>query len=703
MKRKYVLRGLDCPNCSAMIEREVGQLEGVSSSSVNLMRQTLTVVFEPSLEPTLTQRIEEIVFSHEPDVAVLEDMPSENGHDHGHDHAHGHGNERSKLIRIAVGAAIYIPSFLAFYFLDLPQYAELALMLVAYVILGADVLYAAARNITKGRVFDENLLMAIATIGAFAIGEFPEAVAVMLFYQVGEYFQDLAVRRSRNSITALMDIRPDTARVLRDDAMVDVHPDDVKVGEVILVRPGERIPLDGVVVSGECLADTKAITGEPVPRRLKVGDEALSGCICTDGALEIRVVKPYGESTVARIIDMVENASSKKARTENLITRFARYYTPAVVAAAAVLAIVPPLFFGGIWDEWIHRALVFLVVSCPCALVISVPLTFFGGIGAASRHGVLVKGGNYLEALNKVDTIVFDKTGTLTEGVFEVTEVIPASGYGREDVISLAASAEGMSNHPIARSIMAECSGKDVPSSRGYEEVAGKGVRAIVDGRKVCAGNGHLMDTEGVQYERCDIPGTKVYVSDDGAYVGCIVISDRIKKDSREAISAVKGMGVRRTMMLTGDDEGTARSVAESVGLDGYRAGLLPDQKVSELEDICQTAQGTVAFVGDGINDAPALSRADVGIAMGGLGSDAAIEAADVVLMTDEPSKLVDAIRVSRSTRIIALENIVFALAVKVLFLALGAAGIVGMWEAVFADVGVALIAVVNAMRILRK
>ncbi len=692
MKRRYILQGLDCPNCSAMIEREVGLLEGVTSSSVNLVKQTLTVVFEPFAEPTLTERVEEVVFAHEPDVAVLTEAPAE----------HSHEADKGKIARLAVGAALFALALPMFYIWDLPSYAPLAVFVASYAVLGADVLLTAARNISKGRVFDENLLMSVATIGAFIIGEYPEAVAVMLFYQVGEYFQDLAVRRSRRSITELMDIRPDRARVIRYGVQTEIDPADVSVGETIVVRPGERIPMDGTVVSGSCMADTKAITGEPVPRRLSEGDEALSGCICTDGVLEIRVDRPYGESTVARIIDLVENASAKKARTENLITVFARYYTPAVVGAAALLALIPPLLMGGAWSEWVHRALVFLVVSCPCALVISVPLTFFGGIGAASRHGVLVKGGSSLEALNRVDTVVFDKTGTLTEGVFEVTDVITAGGFGREEVLRMAAAAESVSNHPIARSIASAADG-DIPSPAHAEERAGRGVIADVDGIRVCAGSGRLMEEEGIPYSECGKAGTKVYVSVGGEFAGCVIISDRVKADSRKALTELMSLGVRRTVMLTGDDEATARGVAEAVGMTEYRAGLLPDGKVDHLERICAEGGGRVAFVGDGINDAPALSRADVGIAMGGLGSDAAIEAADIVLMTDEPSGIPAALKVSRAIRAIALENIAFALIVKAVFLALGAMGMVGMWEAVFGDVGVALIAVANAMRVLRK
>ena len=567
-------------------------------------------------------------------------------------------------------------------------------------------MWQAVKNITRGQVFDEHFLMSVSTIGAFAIGEYPEAVAVMLFYQVGEFFQSLAVKRSRKSISDLMDIRPDSATVKRNGVLQVVSPESVAVGEIIVVKPGEKIPLDGIVVDGESMLDTKALTGESVPRSIRKGDEALSGCINQSGLLTLKVTKSFGESTVSKIIDLVENASARKAPTENFITTFARYYTPVVVGMAAVLAIIPPLVLGGGWSEWLRRGFVFLIVSCPCALVISIPLTFFGGIGAASKRGVLVKGSNYLEALNKVSVVVFDKTGTLTKGVFEVANIIPAAGYQKEQVLEYAAQAESYSNHPIAKSILATY-GKPIDQKQfsGFEEISGHGISVMVQGKKVLAGNSKLMESEKIAYSACDAAGTKVYVAADGSYVGCILIADEVKPDGNRAIAELKKIGVEKTVMLTGDDERIGKSVADELGLDAYYAQLLPDQKVEKLEMLDkQKRQGSkLAFVGDGINDAPVLARADVGIAMGGLGSDAAIEAADVVLMTDEPSKLVEAIDVAKATKRIVMQNIVIALGIKSVFLVLGALGMAGMWEAVFGDVGVTIIAVLNAMRILKK
>ena len=614
--------------------------------------------------------------------------------------------DKKRTIRLAVGAVVYAIGMALTVFAKLPTLAELAFLIVAYVILGWDVVWQAVKNITRGQVFDEHFLMSVSTIGAFAIGEYPEAVAVMLFYQVGEFFQSLAVKRSRKSISDLMDIRPDSATVKRNGVLQVVSPENVAVGEIIVVKPGEKIPLDGIVVDGESMLDTKALTGESVPRSIRKGDEALSGCINQSGLLTLKVTKSFGESTVSKITDLVENASARKAPTENFITTFARYYTPVVVGMAAVLAIIPPLVFGGGWSEWLRRGFVFLIVSCPCALVISIPLTFFGGIGAASKRGVLVKGSNYLEALNKVSVVVFDKTGTLTKGVFEVANIIPAAGYQKEQVLEYAAQAESYSNHPIAKSILATY-GKPIDQKQfsGFEEISGHGISVMVQGKKVLAGNSKLMESEKIAYAACDAAGTKFYVAADGSYVGCILIADEVKPDSKCAIAELKKIGVEKTVMLTGDDERIGKSVADELGLDAYYAQLLPDQKVEKLEMLDkQKRQGSkLAFVGDGINDAPVLARADVGIAMGGLGSDAAIEAADVVLMTDEPSKLVEAIDVAKATKRIVMQNIVIALGIKSVFLVLGALGMAGMWEAVFGDVGVTIIAVLNAMRILKK
>lgn len=583
---------------------------------------------------------------------------------------------------------------------------ELGALIVAYIILGWDVVWQAVKNITRGQIFDEHFLMSLSTIGAFAIGEYPEAVAVMLFYQVGEFFQSLAVKRSRKSISDLMDIRPDSATVRRNGELVVVAPETVSIGELIVVKPGEKIPLDGIVTEGESMLDTRALTGESVPRSIRKGEEALSGCVNQSGVLTIKVTKSFGESTVTKIIDLVENASSRKAPTENFITTFARYYTPIVVGMAAILAIIPPVILGGGWSEWLRRGFVFLIVSCPCALVISIPLTFFGGIGAASKRGVLVKGSNYLEALNKVSVVVFDKTGTLTKGVFKVVDITVEFGFTKEQVLEYAAQAESYSNHPIAKSIQ-EAFGKTIDQSvlSGYEEISGHGIRVLIGGKRVLAGNSKLMDSEKVSYAACQSAGTKVYIAVDGRYAGCIVIADEVKDDSQNAIASLKKIGVEKTVMLTGDDEKIGKAVAEQLGLDEYYAQLLPDQKVEKLEYLDQhkTKGSKLAFVGDGINDAPVLARADVGIAMGGLGSDAAIEAADVVLMTDEPSKLVDAIDVAKATKRIVMQNIIIALGIKSVFLILGALGIAGMWEAVFGDVGVTIIAVLNAMRILKK
>ena len=703
----YLLKGLDCPNCSAKIEKEVGELDGVTSSTVNLMTQTLTVQAGTSVAASLLDTVTTIVHSHEPDVEVSEKQLEATAPVKKDEKAAVYNDEdKKRTIRLAVGAVVYAIGMALTVFAKLPTLAELAFLIVAYVILGWDVVWQAVKNITRGQVFDEHFLMSVSTIGAFAIGEYPEAVAVMLFYQVGEFFQSLAVKRSRKSISDLMDIRPDSATVKRNGVLQVVSPESVAVGEIIVVKPGEKIPLDGIVVDGESMLDTKALTGESVPRSIRKGDEALSGCINQSGLLTLKVTKSFGESTVSKIIDLVENASARKAPTENFITTFARYYTPVVVGMAAVLAIIPPLVLGGGWSEWLRRGFVFLIVSCPCALVISIPLTFFGGIGAASKRGVLVKGSNYLEALNKVSVVVFDKTGTLTKGVFEVANIIPAAGYQKEQVLEYAAQAESYSNHPIAKSILAAY-GKSIDQKQfsGFEEISGHGISVMVQGKKVLAGNSKLMESEKIAYSACDAAGTKVYVAADGSYVGCILIADEVKPDSNRAIAELKKIGVEKTVMLTGDDERIGKSVADELGLDAYYAQLLPDQKVEKLEmlDKQKRQGGKLAFVGDGINDAPVLARADVGIAMGGLGSDAAIEAADVVLMTDEPSKLVEAIDVAKATKRIVMQNIVIALGIKSVFLVLGALGMAGMWEAVFGDVGVTIIAVLNAMRILKK
>ncbi len=696
--KTYLLKGLDCANCAVAIERDIAALPYVSSAEVSLVAQTLEVEFNTVTADFLFEVINELVHDHEPDVEVTEQStaPAEAETD----------NELTKtVVRFAIGAVLYLSGLILPSVLGLPFYAKLALLIAAYIVLGIDVVLKALKNILRGHIFDENFLMTLSTVGAFVIGEYPEAVAVMLFYQIGEFFQSLAVRRSRKSIAALMDIRPDCATVNRDGELTVVSPESVSVGELIVVKPGEKIPLDGIVVSGESMVDTMALTGESVPRRATVGNEVLSGCINQGSVLTVRVTKPFGESTAVKILDMVENASARKAPTENFITTFARYYTPAVVILAAILAVMPPLFFGGQWVDWIRRGFVFLVISCPCALVISIPLTFFGGIGTASKHGILVKGSNYLEALTKLDTVVFDKTGTLTKGVFKVSDILPSKGFTSEQVLEYAAAAESFSNHPIAKSILAACDNFDRSNISDYDEISGYGVSICFNGKNILAGNGKLMESNGISYDICENAGTKVYVAADRCYVGCIVISDEVKPDSAAAVAALRKAGIEKTVMLTGDDEKIAADVSKSLGIDEYYAGLLPNEKVDILDrlDSRKKPGSKLAFVGDGINDAPVLARADVGIAMGGLGSDAAIEAADVVLMTDEPSKLTEAIAVAKSTKRIVVQNIVIALGIKGIFLILGAFGIAGMWEAVFGDVGVALIAVLNAMRILKK
>lgn len=592
---------------------------------------------------------------------------------------------------------------------------ELFIFLIPYLIIGWDIVYKAIRGISNGQVFDENFLMSVATFGAFGIGEYSEAVAVMLFYQVGELFQDYAVSRSRQSISELMDIVPEYANIEVDGVLKQVDPDDVKVGSIIIIKAGERIPLDGRVVSGESMVDTSALTGESVPRKASAGSEIISGCVNGSGLLHVEVTKEFEDSTVSRILELVENASSKKAKMENFITRFARYYTPIVVLAAVALAFIPPLLLGGEFSEWIQRACIFLVISCPCALVISVPLSFFGGIGAASKAGVLVKGSNYLEQLAQMETIVFDKTGTLTKGEFKVTGIHPAEGVhpadaadlrmAEEKLLELAALAENYSNHPISLSIK-EAYGKELELNRlgKTEEISGHGVKTVIDGRNVLAGNGKLMKLMHIPYEEYESIGTVVYLAVDDEFAGTIVISDTIKETSMAAIRDLKAVGVRKTVMLTGDRKAVGEAVAARIGIDEVYTELLPVDKVDKIEALLASKrQGTyVAFVGDGINDAPVLTRADIGIAMGSMGSDAAIEAADVVLMDDNPVKIATVVRISRKTLKIVKQNIIFALGVKAIVLILGAAGMATMWEAVFSDVGVSVIAILNAMRALR-
>ena len=608
--------------------------------------------------------------------------------------------QKRMLFRVLASAVLFAVALL----LPTEGWLRLFTFLIPYAVIAWDVLWRAVRNIAHGQVFDENFLMSLATVGALATGEYPEAVFVMLFYQVGELFQSYAVDQSRKSITSLMDIRPDYANIEVDGQLRQVDPEDVAVGDTIVIKAGERIPLDGVVLEGTSNVDTAALTGESLPREAQPGDDVISGCVNLSGLLRVRVTKAFEESTVAKILDLVANSSSKKAKAENFITKFARYYTPAVVLAAVALALLPPLFTSIQWVDSIQRALNFLVVSCPCALVISVPLSFFGGIGGASKNGILVKGDNYLEVLAKTERVVFDDTGTLTRVVFNVTAIHP-DHCGEAQLLELAALAERYSDHPISRSLK-EAYGKELDASRvsNVEELSGRGVRATVDGRQICAGNDKLMEDIGVSWHPCHRVGTTVHVASDGVYLGHIVISDEVKPDAKEAITALKACGVRRTVMLTGDAKAVGESVAQELGLDEVHTQLLPADKVTRVEALLGevSPKGALAFVGDGINDAPVLSRADIGIAMGGLGSDAAIEAADIVLMDDKPSKLADAIRIARRTLAIVRQNIVFALAVKFLVLALSAAGAANMWEAVFADVGVSVIAILNAMRALK-
>lgn len=606
-----------------------------------------------------------------------------------------------RLWRIIIGAAVLATAVL----LSLNnEWLQIALFIISYIIVGGDVVKRAVKNIFKGQVFDENFLMSIATIGAFFIGEYPEGVAVMLFYQVGELFQSYAVGKSRKSIASLMDIRPDYANVKKGDELVKVDPDEVQIGDIIVIKAGEKIPLDGKVIEGSSMIDTSALTGESVPREVEVGSDILSGCININGVITAEVAKEFGESTVSKILDLVENASSKKSNSEQFITKFARYYTPVVVIIAVFLAIIPPLVIdGATFSDWIYRALAFLVVSCPCALVISIPLSFFGGIGGASKKGVLVKGSNYLEALAETEIVVFDKTGTLTKGVFNVQEIHP-EGVSKEELLELTAHAESYSNHPISLSLKRAYS-KEIDNGRisDVEEISGHGVIATVDGKKVMAGNIKLMKMMDIPYFKGELIGTIVHVAINNKYIGYIVIADEVKEDSAQAIKELKAANIKQTVMLTGDNKSIGSKVAKELGLDKVYAELLPADKVEKLEELFsqKSKKGKLAFVGDGINDAPVLARADIGIAMGGLGSDAAIEAADVVIMTDEPSKIATTMKISKKTLKIAHQNIVFAIGIKIIVLILSAFGITTMWAAIFADVGVTIIAVLNAFRAL--
>lgn len=616
--------------------------------------------------------------------------------------------QKKNLIRIIIsalllGAVYLVPDLYLFSLLGIQISLKPLLFLIPYALSGWDVLWKALRNIFHGQIFDENFLMSVATVGALCVGEYPEAVFVMLFYQVGELFQSCAVGKSRKSIASLMDIRPDYANLEGNGEISRVSPEEVAVGEIIVVKPGEKIPLDGVVTQGSSMVNTSALTGESVPVSIKTGDKVVSGSVNESGVLRVKVLTPFGQSTVSKILELVENSASKKAKAENFITKFAKYYTPCVVICALLLAVIPPLISGGNWSEWISRGLIFLVISCPCALVISVPMSFFGGIGGASKCGILVKGGNYLEALAKAKTVVFDKTGTLTRGVFSVTALHPDQ-CSEQQLLEYGAFAEAYSTHPIAQSVRNAYKGKIDPSGvKNVCEIAGKGVTAEVDGRKIAAGNSGLMDMQGVSWRPCHKTGTTVHISVDGVYAGHIIISDEIKSGAKQAITSLKNVGVEKTVMLTGDSETVGKVVGKELGIDEIRTQLLPDDKVACVETLLKQKpeNSTLVFVGDGINDAPVLTRADVGIAMGAMGSDAAIEAADIVLMDDNPLKITTAVKIAKHTVKIVRENVILALGVKALILALGALGLANMWLAVFADVGVSVLAIINAMRVL--
>lgn len=712
-KKEFILEGLDCANCAMKIENGIAAINGVRECTVNFATQTLHLQMDEIDEKSILAKAEKTITRLEPHVKMVEkrkkatspspDHPHYHDHAHGHEHSHDHGTENTKRLvgRLAAGTIVAAIGFFA----PLTGISEFALFFLAYLIVGGDILFRAIKNILRGQVFDEHFLMSIATLGAFAIQEYPEGVAVMLFYQIGELFQGLAVNRSRKSITSLMDIRPDYANVKVGSELKKLSPEQVNIGDIIIVKPGEKIPLDGRVIEGSSSVDTSALTGESIPRDIEIGNEVLSGYINNQGVLTIEVTKDFGESTVTKILELVQNASNRKAPTENFITKFARYYTPVVVITAALLAIVPPLLISGAtFSDWLYRALVFLVISCPCALVVSIPLGFFGGIGAASKKGILVKGSNYLEALNDVKYVVFDKTGTLTKGVFEVDSIHPAPRFAEKEVLEYAAYAEVHSNHPIAESIRKAYQGQIMEERIGeYQELSGHGIMVELDGKKVLAGNQKLMIKENISYLPNEEVGTVIYVAANQEFIGSIVISDQIKEDAEKAIQLLKEQGIKKTVMLTGDAQKVGSKIGALLKIDEVHAELLPQHKVEEIEKLDQHKQAKekILFIGDGINDTPVLARADVGMAMGGLGADAAIEAADIVLMTDEPSKIATALSVAKRTRRIVWQNIIFALGVKAIFLLLGAFGIATMWEAVFSDVGVTVLAVINAMRVL--
>ena len=706
------IEGLDCPNCAAKVERKINTLEGIKEATVDFLGKKIVVLADEISENELVELIQTEVDKIEDGVKVF--VPKVQA---GESSSEGEDTGKIKK-KLLIGGVLFVLGIFVPKTLFIPK---LAVFLVSYLVIGGDVLLSAFKNILNGQVFDENFLMAIATIGAFAIGEYPEGVAVMLFYQLGELLQGIAVNNSRKSIVSLMDIRPDYANIKVGEGIKKVSPEEIKVGEIIVVKPGEKVPLDGKIVKGASTFDTSALTGESLPREAKAGDDVLSGFINKNGLIEIQVAKVFSESTVSKILYLMENAGSKKSKTENFITKFARYYTPAVVITALIVAIFPPLLIqGATFSDWIYRALIFLVVSCPCALVISIPLGFFGGIGGASRHGILIKGTNYLEVLNDLESVVMDKTGTLTKGIFKVTEVNAENNIKINDfennkteltkplLLKYAAHIEKFSNHPIAQSIVAEyensVSKVDENVVKDFEEISGFGIKVNINNHQFLAGNSKLMNLENITFDKKENLGTAIYLAADGKYIGNILISDEVKEDSARAIKGMKENGVKEIVMLTGDNEAIGKNIAEKLGIDKVFTELLPNEKVEKLEEIYKTKseKGKVAFVGDGINDAPVLARADLGIAMGGAGSDAAIEAADVVIMNDEPSKIVTAIKIAKKTKEIVWQNITIAFAIKIVVMALGLFGDATMWEAVFADVGVALLAVLNATRVLR-
>lgn len=715
---RLFLQGLDCANCANKIEDRVNKLEAVLEATLNFTTVSLVAKINAGyIKEEVISQIKDIVIALEPHVKVLSKDPKVNNskickggkcdigeghsHEHSHEHSHGESFDIKDNIALILGAIVYI---LALLFQDRGA-ITIILFALAYILIGGNVLLDAFKNILRGEVFDENFLMTIATIGAFVIGEYPEAVAVMLFYEIGEKFQGYAVNRSRKSISDLMDIKAEYANVIDGDKEIKMSPEEVKVNDIIIIRSGERVPLDGVVIEGSSFVDTSALTGESVPRELHIGNEILAGFINTNRVLKVRTTKEFGESTVARILELVENASNKKAPTEKFITKFAKVYTPIVVFLALAIAVVPTLVIKNAeFSEWFYRALVFLVVSCPCALVVSIPLGFFAGIGGASKKGVLVKGGNYLEILKDVDTVVFDKTGTLTKGIFEVAE-INANDISKEQLLEVAAIGESLSNHPIAESIVKAYGKKiDKANIKNYEEIAGYGVKVNINSDDILLGNYKLMDKFNIKYVDVDSIGTIVHIAINGKYKGNIVISDEIKESSKMVLDKLKNIGIKKTVMLTGDNKVIADKVAKYINIDEVYSELLPQDKVNKIEDIMKDSnkKSKVAFVGDGINDAPVLARADIGIAMGGIGSDAAIEAADIVLMKDDTDALVEAIKISKKTNVVLWQNIVFALGVKVFVMLLSTMGIATMWEAVFADVGVTIIAVLNSIRCLR-